>query len=233
MTPQPKQTVAVIVAHPDDEVLGCGGTIAKHTRAGDHVHVLILAEGMTSRDAMRNRTRRESDIAELKKNAYAANKILGVKTVAFRDFPDNRLDSIDLLDIVKNVEHFLRNVSPRVVYTHFSEDLNIDHRCVHEAVLTACRPMPGAGVQTLLFFEAPSSTEWRFSPGTACFAPNWFVDISATLQLKIDAFRQYSSEIKDWPHPRSLEAIRHISKWRGAGIGTQAAEGFVLGRTHL
>ena len=222
--------VAVIVAHPDDEVLGCGATIARHSMIGDEVHVAILAEGVTSRDKVRERQQRGFELSELACAAHAANKILGVNTLTLHDFPDNRLDSIDLLEIVKWIEGYIHKIQPDVIYTHHIGDVNIDHRRIHEAVVTASRPQPGQIVKTLLFFEVQSSTEWQ-APGSApAFIPNWFVDISSTLALKIEALAAYKTEMRNWPHARSYEAVDHLARWRGATIGCDAAEAFVLGR---
>ena len=143
------KSVIVIAAHPDDEVLGCGGTIAKHFHDGDEVHVLILAEGMTSRDDTRNREARTNDIVHLKNMANQAHKILGSTSVQIMDFPDNRMDSIDLLDVVKVVENEINERKPEIVYTHHSGDLNIDHRITHQAVFTACRPKPNTTVKKI------------------------------------------------------------------------------------
>ncbi len=227
-----KQSVLVFAAHPDDEVLGCGATIALHARRGDGVHVVILAEGATSRDKHRDRTKRNADISKLAEAAHRAKTVLGVSSLALHDYPDNRMDSMDLLDVIKVIERHVADKKPSIVYTHHAGDLNIDHRIVHEAVMTACRPIPGGQVNSILFFETPSSTEWQ-APGPAtAFVPNWFVDVSSTLDLKLKALKAYRSEMRAWPHARSLEAVTHLARWRGATIGVQAAEAFVLGK-HL
>lgn len=222
--------ILVIAAHPDDEVLGCGATIAMHAIKGDEVHVVILAEGVTSRDDRREPKGRKSELSELSKAAHSANKILGVKSLTLHDFPDNRMDSLDRLDVIKVVERFIDKYRPETVYTHHAGDVNIDHKVIHEAVVTACRPTPSQPVKTLLFFEIPSSSEWQ-TPGSAVwFMPNWFVDVSSTMDAKLQALAAYRSEMRPWPHVRSIEAVTHLAKWRGAGIGTDAAEAFVLGR---
>ncbi|MBC7949312.1 MAG: PIG-L family deacetylase [Chitinophagaceae bacterium] len=224
------KNVLVIAAHPDDEVLGCGATIAKHAKSGDSVHIVILSEGVTSRDDRRDRLRRDGELSDLAKAAFSAKDILGAKTLDLHEFPDNRMDSIDHLDIVKVVEKCLNMYEPGIVYTHHSGDVNIDHRRIHEAVITATRPQPGQTVNTLLFFEVQSSTEWQ-PPGSApAFAPNWFVNVSSTLELKIEALAAYKAEMRKWPHARSCEAVEHLARWRGANIGCEAAEAFILGR---
>lgn len=225
-----RKSVLVVAAHPDDEVLGCGATMAKHARDGDTVSVLIMAEGITSRDISRDPQKRKLELQELSVAAKAANRILGVKNLALHDFPDNRMDSVNLLDLVKLVEEQIQKHKPTVVYTHYGWDVNVDHQLTHDAVLTACRPMPGQPVKTLLFFEVASSTEWRPASSAPPFAPNWFTDISKTLPAKLKALKSYSREMRPWPHARSIKALEHLARWRGATIGVEAAEAFVLGR---
>jgi len=225
-----KQSILVIAAHPDDEVLGCGGTMARHVREGDEVHVVILAEGITSRYQERSREAREYELSELAKATQKAGDILGISSLRLHQFPDNRMDGVDLLDVIKCVEEHLLRVAPDIVYTHHAGDLNIDHQVVHRAVVTACRPQPGQSVHTLLFFEVASSTEWQPPASAATFAPNWFVNISDTLEAKITALSYYKNEMRTWPHPRSIEAIKNLALWRGASYGIESAEGFILGR---
>lgn len=219
--------IAAIVAHPDDEVLGCGGTLRRHALAGDEVSVVILADGESSRDAASG----HGDA--INRRAAAARKAagtLGIQHLALHRLPDNRLDTLALLDIVKLVETHIERIAPDTIYTHHAGDLNVDHRRVHQAVVTACRPQSGRGADTLLFFEVPSSTEWQ-TPGSApAFLPNWFVDISSTLDAKLQALDAYSDEMREWPHPRSRSGVEHLARWRGATAGCDAAEAFMLGR---
>lgn len=225
------KNVLVIAAHPDDEVLGCGGTMAKHVMVGDQVFSVILAEGLTSREKVRNREQHSEDFSILHSSARKANEILGVKELKLLDFPDNRMDSIDRLDIVKVIEDIVNEVKPNIIYTHHIGDVNIDHRRIHEAVLTAVRPIPGNHVvEELLYFETASSTEWM-TPGSApAFTPNWYVSIETTLKLKLEALEAYEFEMREWPHARSIKALDYLAKWRGANIGVEAAEAFMLGR---
>jgi len=226
------KSILVVVAHPDDEVLGCGATIAKHAKAGDSVHVVILVEGATSRDDRRDRLLRDEELSGLARAARSAKDILGAASLELHDFPDNRMDSVDLLDIVKLIEKYVIAFEPEIVYTHHAGDVNIDHRRIHEAVIAACRPLPSQTVQTLLFFEIASSTEWRPAISATPFLPDWYVDVSETLIDKMAALDAYRTEMRPWPHPRSLEAVEHLARWRGASVGVQAAEAFALGR-HL
>ena len=222
--------VLVVAAHPDDEVLGCGATIARHVKRGDLVHVLILAEGVTSRDVRRSRARRKGELADLTRAARKANRLLGVSSLDMRDFPDNRMDSVDLLEIIKAVEGVVMKLEPQVVYTHHGGDLNVDHRMVSGAVCTACRPVPGQTVRTVLFFEVPSSTDWQPAAAAVPFIPNWFVDVTEFLPAKLAALGAYRSELRPWPHSRSLEAVEHLARSRGGCVGFGAAEAFALGR---
>jgi LmbE family N-acetylglucosaminyl deacetylase len=221
-------SVFVVAAHPDDEVLGCGGSIARHADAGDHVQVLIVAEGATSRQQQRNRGQVDTELSELAYAAQKAGEILGAKGVELLDLPDNRLDSIDRLDLIKLIEARIEHHQPQIVYTHHAGDVNIDHRRLHEAVVTACRPTPSHPVKRLLSFEVASSTEWQ-PPGSApAFQANWFVDISDQWERKRLALEAYASEMRPWPHARSIQALEHLAGWRGAQVGVEAAEAFCL-----
>jgi len=199
--------------------------MAAHIRAGDTVYVAILAQGLASRGAAT-----EADFRELQSAARVANSLLGVNEISFAGFPDNEMDTISLLSVIRHVEGLIAGFRPDIVYTQYAGDLNVDHRRVSEAVVTACRPQPGHCVETILFFEVPSSTEWQIGAQRADFSPNWFNDISGTLGAKMRALRAYSGEMREWPHPRSAQAVEHLARWRGATVGVQAAEAFVLGR---
>ena len=221
-------SVLVLAAHPDDEVLGCGGTIAKWMDAGARVHVAFLADGVYSRQA--DALAQQAELLARRAAAQKACAILGTQSVSFGNFPDNRMDTIPLLEITKEVEALIRIHRPDTVLTHHAGDVNIDHRLLLEAVVTACRPQPGHSVKTLLCFEVASSTEWQLPGSGPVFAPNWFVDISATLARKLSALEAYAAELRAWPHPRSLQGVEHLAHWRGATVGVDSAEAFILGR---
>jgi N-acetylglucosamine malate deacetylase 1 len=221
--------VAVIAAHPDDEVLGCGGTLARMAGVGRSVHVLLLGDGESSRAEGMIPVDTER-LAARSAAADRACEVLGCASVEQLSLPDNRLDSIALIDVVKPIEEFIRRYQPVTLLTHHSGDVNIDHRIVHDAVIAACRPQPSCPIRELLFFEVPSSTEWRPPGSSSMFYPNWFVDISLTLDRKLEALTAYESELKPFPHPRSLKAVEALAQWRGATVGVAAAEAFVLGR---
>ncbi|MET3682977.1 LmbE family N-acetylglucosaminyl deacetylase [Alkalibacillus flavidus] len=226
--------ILVIAAHPDDEILGCGGTVVDHIRRGDNVYSVILAEGITSRDHQRNRDVRHDQLSQLANDAQKANDVLGVHQLIMDQFPDNRMDQLDRLDIIKVIERLIEDIKPDTVYTHHMGDVNIDHRRIHEAVLTACRPIPGKHVvKQLLFFETVSSTEWMTPQSAPTFNPNWFVDITNSIHTKLKALEYYSSEMREWPHPRSIKGVRTLSEWRGSTVGVHNAEAFMLGRKVL
>jgi len=214
-----RQAILVVAAHPDDEVLGCGGTIARYVQEEKDVHVLILGEGMTSRD----KDRKKDGLERLKKDAHKANLTLGAKEVFLYDFPDNRFDTVALLDIVKVIEKIKRDIKPGIIYTHHRNDLNIDHRITCDAVLTAARPLKGETVREIYSFEVPSSTEWSYSYQ---FRPNIFKDITGTVETKIEALKRYGTEIREFPHPRSEQAVRAAAKRWGSVSGLGAAEAF-------
>ena len=194
--------VLVVAAHPDDEVLGCGGTIARHADSGDHVQVLIVAEGSTSRQQNRDRDKVRDELFTLAKAAQAAGSILGAAGVELLDFPDNRLDSLDRLDLIKRIEERIELHQPDCVYVHHSGDVNVDHRRLHEAVVTACRPVPGHVVKRLLSFEVASSTEWQPLGLVWPFSPTglWIFQINGSASVMLWV---YSNEMRAWPHARS------------------------------
>lgn len=229
--------VLAIVAHPDDEVLGCGGTLALHTDRGDECHILIMAEGLTSRSYQRNVEAYSEQLAQLNLTAQRAAQVLGIMDVRFAGFPDNRMDSIDLLDVVKAVEAVIDEIQPDVIYTHHYGDLNIDHQITHQAVMTAARPLPNSCIKKLLFFEVPSATGWNTPTASNVFIPQYYVDLSQkvsdnrnALECKLKALQVYESEMRPYPHNRSLEAVRHLASWRGSSVGLSRAEAFQVGR---
>jgi LmbE family N-acetylglucosaminyl deacetylase len=219
-------TILVIAAHPDDEVLGCGGTMARLALEGNNVFTLILGEGVTSRDRKRDLVKRENEIAELKKQAENANRILGVKKVYTFDFPDNRFDSVPLLDIIKTIEEVKDGFKPDIVFTHHIGDLNIDHQVTFKAVMAACRPAIGESVKEIYSFEIPSSTEWNAPSSLTYFMPDYFADVNKSLEIKINALKEYKTELRDFPHPRSLKAVTLNAKQWGVKMGFEAAEAF-------
>ena len=220
------ENVLVVAAHPDDEILGCGGRLAAHVDRGDCVHVLILAEGITSRGDTRDVDASTPAIAALQTASKKALGIIGGQSITFAGFPDNRMDGVELIDVVKRVEQTIAVTEPGVVYTHHPGDLNVDHRIAARATVTACRPLPGKRVCSLLAFETVSSTEWAL-PQEA-FVPTLYADISDHLDRKVAALKAYQTEIRDFPHPRSIEAIVALATKRGSECGRKRAEAFML-----
>lgn len=226
-----QKSVLVVAAHPDDEILGVGATLAKHSVNGDKVTVVIMAEGATSRDAQRDVDGRDDELSALQESCKEALSALGVSDVSFLGFADNRMDSVAFLDVVKPLEKIIAQVKPDTVYCHHAGDLNIDHQISHRAVLTACRPIPGTHVpKEILAFETVSSTEWAAASPSQDFKPNYFVDVSDFMKQKMEALRCYESEMRPYPHARSYESVEALSKTRGASCGFEAAEAFMIVR---
>ena len=224
------EKILIIAAHPDDEVLGCGGTIARMSREGHESHIAILGEGITSRYQER-KDANPSILDTLHSQSREVAKLLGAKEVSSYGLPDNRFDTVPLLDIIKIIESLLDQFSPGIIYTHHGSDLNVDHQLTHRAVLTATRPIPGQPVRTIYAFEVPSSTEWAFQSSGTVFRPNVFLDITDTLEIKLQALSLYETEMRLFPHPRSTEAIGAIARRWGSAAGYGAAEAFELIRS--
>lgn len=219
----------IVAAHPDDEILGCGATMAKLSKAGHKVHIVILGEGGTARFA--NRAAGKRAVSELRQQALAAAKIVGAASVEFEGLQDNRFDELPLLEVVKAVEKHVGRISPAVIFTHHAGDLNIDHQVTARAVVTATRPVADGSVLDVYSFEVPSSTEWAFGVTGAAFQPNVFEDVGRTLELKVRALACYPGEMRPFPHPRSAEALEACARKWGSASGLRAAEAFQLIRS--
>lgn len=217
--------VLILAAHPDDEVLGCGGTMARLAGEGHRVSVAILGQGAASRFAPGS-PEAAAEVAALQEKSREAGRILGVAEVLHFGLPDNRFDSLDLLDVVKIVEGEAERLRPEMVYVQHGGDLNVDHAVTFRAALTAFRPLPGSPTRGLFAFEVASSTEWAFGQFAPAFAPDTFVDVAATLDRKLAALAAYEGELRPFPHPRSERAVRAQAEWRGATAGLAAAEAF-------
>jgi LmbE family N-acetylglucosaminyl deacetylase len=222
--------ILIVAAHPDDEILGCGGTIARLVEEGNEAFTLILGEGITSRDKSRDAKKRKNEIEQLKKQTLKANKEIGVKQVFTNNFPDNRFDTVPFLDVVKAIEQVKDKVKPDVIYTHYCNDLNIDHKITYNAVITATRPVKGETVKIIYSFEVLSSTEWNYP---LSFSPNVFFDVTDTIRLKLKAMECYKEELRDEEHPRSLNAIEINSRLWGMKSAMRYSEAFVLVRDNI
>ena len=228
--------VLIIVAHPDDEVLGMGGTILKHTKNGDDVTIVYMSTGITSRRSSNynnsssytlsttEKSKIKKQILDLQNEAKTSAKILGVKKTMFFDYPDNELDTVPLLKIIKDIEQLISKEKPDRIYTSHYKDLNVDHRKIFEATLTACRPF-SFNVKEIICFEIFSSTEWSFSYD---YKPNYFVNIEKELPKKIQAMKVYKNEIRKFPHPRSLENLKISAQRWGTVCGFKYAESFEI-----
>ncbi len=218
--------VLLVAAHPGDEVLGAGGTLARRTAEGDEVHVCILCEVTTSRTGDLDR----NAIKLIGKEAEKAAEILGVAGLHRLGFADNRLDSPARLDIIQSIEKIAEKVRPEIVYAHHSGDLNIDHRIAFDAASVLARPAPGSSVREFYTYYIPSSTDWAPPSPERIFRPNVFVNIADYLETKLEALRAYPSEQRPWPHARSIEGVEHLCRAWGAQAGCEAAEAFWLVR---
>ncbi len=231
--------ILVLAAHPDDEVLGMGGTIKKFTKNGNKVKVVIFATGISSRRSSNYKNSENYEIDEktilqmnkqikkLKLDAISACRLLGVSDVEFLDFPDNEMDLVSNLEITKKIEKIINKFKPEQVFTHSCFDVNIDHRMLYFATLSATRPKPGTKIKKVYSFEIPSSTEWYFP---SQFSPNFFVNIDKELKVKIQALKKYKTELNSFPHPRSTTALDVIAKKWGSVCGFKNAEAFYLVR---
>ena len=216
--------VLVIAAHPDDEVLGMGGTIALHTGRGDTVRILVVTDGSSAQypDDAAIRVRKEEE-------AVRAAGELGVSDYVHLDLPDMRLDTVPHVELNKIVEEHLQELGPEVVYT-VQPDVNLDHRALFDSVAVATRPVPGQRVRRVLTYAPTSSTEWT-PAALNWFVPNWYVDVTATLERKVAAFARYETELREYPHPRSERAIRAAAEYHGTSCGCEYAEPFCLVRS--
>lgn len=211
----PRNKVLVIAAHPDDELLGCGGVVAQHTKRGDHVTTLVMCEGES--------LRYQGQEINQQSHIWKAAKVLGVDDVRSFQFPDQKLETIILTDLIDPILKVVREIEPNIVYTQYGGDVNRDHKILFEAVLVATRPTEHF-IETVYAFDTASSTEWAYPRS---FIPDTWIDISETLEQKLEAMSCYTSELRDYPHPRSLEALRNKAKAWGNQCNMDAAEVFM------
>ncbi len=215
--------ILVVGAHPDDEIIGLGGTLARHVSCGDQVSVLILSNGHGSREDAESTANIEKRLEALNQSS----KIIGIKDVIVESYPDQYLDTVPLVDMTKSIERHARSINPDIVYFHHHGDLNYDHQVVYRACITAFRPV-GDYPSRLLSYETFSSTEWGSPFPDHIFNPNYFVDISDHYEQKMEALKCYSMELRRSPHPRSLESIEVFARKWGSVIGVTYAEAFAL-----
>ena len=217
------ETILIIVYHTDDETLGMGGTIAKHINLGDDVFAISMTDGLSARDKVSDKDKKDRINASEK-----ASEILGFKWIKKGNFPDNKIDSLPLIDIIKYIEEVKNQINPSIIYTHSSADLNIDHQLVSKAVLTAFRPQFNEKWKEIRLFEIPSATDYGHKSITNIFIPNLYINIEKTWELKIKALEFYQSEMKSYPNSRSYKGLENLAKYRGNQVGLKYAESFEI-----
>lgn len=217
--------ILVVMAHPDDEVLGCGGTIKKFTQAGRQVDILIMSSGVFGR-----RTATREELEQRLKSAGQVQAFLGASSLKVLDYPDNQFDTVPLWRVVQDIEQSIASLKPDLIITHSTADLNQDHEVVHKAVMVAARPVPGQTVKAVWQGEILSTTGWYGRSSAHAFEPDVFVDISQTLEAKLQAMELYKAELREFPHARSLKSIEALAVSRGASVGLAAAEAFMSSR---
>jgi LmbE family N-acetylglucosaminyl deacetylase len=221
-----KKRVLVFAAHPDDEVLGCGGALAKLIDQGYLARSVFFTNGVSSR----KKNTFKKNILERRNNAIKVAKKLKCEAPTFYNFPDNALDSIPILNVIKKIEKEILDYKPNIIFTHYDKDLNVDHQIISKAVTTATRPVSKNYLETLLFFETLSSTEWTNSSIESAFVPNFFIDIENYILTKKNLMKEYKAELRNWPHPRSIKGIEILANYRGLMCGKKNAEAFVLSK---
>ena len=224
------ERVLVIAAHPDDEVLGMGGTIAKYVSKGDEVAILIVTDGSTSQ--YRNDPKLQEILSTKRVETSTCATVLGVKRVFYGGLPDMKLDVTPHIEINRVIENVITDFQPSIVFTHFSGDVNKDHRRVYESTLVACRPVSEQCVKRLFLYSVPSSTEWNVQTSSSAFLPNWYEDISGEFaEKKYKAMECYKTELRAFPHPRNIQCLRTADAAEGNRVGLLAAESFILLRS--
>lgn len=216
----------LVAAHPDDELLGSAGTLLFYKKKGYKVKIIFLSDGESSRNI--NIEKKNILIKRRKDQAIKVSKLCKFQEPVFAEFPDNRLDTVAMLKVVKFIENEIKKFKPNIVITHNENDLNIDHMLTFKAVVTATRPSTKTFVKSIYCFETPSSTENNFSKIKVSFNPNLYFDITKYIDKKIKLLKIYNKEIKPYPHSRSLEGIKVLAKYRGVQIGVKYAEAFYL-----
>ena len=218
-----KNKILIVAAHPDDEILGCGGTIAK-LKSENEIYVIFMTNGVSARGKNKNK-----EIKQRKNACLKLFNFLSIPKPIFFNFPDNQMDKVPLLKIIKKLENMIKIMKPDTIFTHYSHCLNIDHKRTFDAVITACRPISGLSVKRILSFEIPSSTEWALYKNKQ-FEPNYFIDISKYINEKINLIKFYKKELRNYPHSRSIVGIKSLASVRGVSCGVKFAESFYLNR---
>ena len=213
--------VLVIAAHPDDETIGAGGTIARHVAHGDEVYWCIVTQGYSPPWS-------EETLAAAQRQVYDVQRVLGIQEVFFCGFPTVKLNTVPYIDLCSALQRVVDQVRPEVVYTTPRDDINQDHRIVYEGTLVATRPLPGTSIRRLLCYEISPTARFGLPAGSSGFVPNVFVEVSQYMDKKLEAVSCYQTELREYPHPRSLEGLRLLAEERGLSVGLKAAECFQL-----
>lgn len=227
-----KKNIMVVAAHPDDEILGCGGTLIKLQKKGYKIKCIFLTDGESSRNIKHNKIL-EKKIILREKQALKVSKYLKFIKPSFFRLPDNRIDEIPLIKVIKIIENEIKVFKPSIIFTHSLCDLNVDHSTTCKAVLTASRPFSKTFVKKIYSFEIPSNTELYFRGNKKYFVPNLFSDISTVIKIKLKLIKFYKDELKESPHPRSIEGIKILAKYRASQCGLQFAEAFETQRDFI
>lgn len=216
-----KDVVLVIVAHTDDETIGLGGTIVRHKEKGDEIYAIAMTNGVDSRQEKKTNASISRKLASL-----SAGKRLGLTWLEAGDFPDNSMDTVPLLEVSRFIEKAKLKIRPSIIYTHSSADLNIDHRIVSQASLTAFRPKADDFWREIRAFEVASSTDYGHGSVTNLFYPNLYIDITTTWKVKAKALKEYDKEILEFPNSRSINGLKYLARYRGCQCGLLLAEAF-------
>lgn len=219
--------ILILVAHPDDETIGCGGTIHKHFKNKDKIFAVSFTDGVGSRNKANQKKIRR------KKQSIKVSKILGFNWINQYSLPDNSLDQIPILKIVKKIEKIKKEINPDIVYTHSKYDLNIDHRIIFQSTLTAFRPQPKDNSVEIRCMEVSSATDYGDQMNFKSFKPNLFIDIKKFWKKKQDSLAVYKEELRKYPHSRSIKAIKNLSMYRGSQVGMEMVESFEVIRKIL
>ena len=219
------KNILVVAPHADDEIIGCGATIAKLVKEGNNVYVIIATNAHKGAPELYN----ADDIEKVRREALLAHKYLGIKDTFFMDFPAPALNAFPEYKISNSVSEIINKIQPEILYIPFPSDLHQDHKAIYRASLVAARPQGEYSVKEIYCYETLSETEWGPYQENA-FAPNVFIDVTDVFEHKIEAMSFFKSQLKKFPHTRSLETFEALAKYRGASIGVERAESFIVER---
>ncbi len=215
------KNILVIAPHPDDEVLGCGATMAKYASAGHKVFVLVATRGSKKLYA-------DDRIENVRNEALRAHKVLGVTETFFLDFPAPELDTIPLYEISNNISKIISNINADILFLPHRGDIHNDHKVIFDAGLVAARPLQNCSVNEIFTYETVSETEWAMPIGSEVFIPNVYENIADFFYIKVQALECFKSQLREFPNPRSVKNLNALANYRGATVGFEMAEAFCL-----